>query len=96
MILRNTSTSGDLSNKAHEITHAGQILAGLVDVDAGSTNIKNMKIGITAGVLEHQAYKANYAINGDKNLGFGSIVTPICGLDDLNFNSTVDEGKSHK
>jgi hypothetical protein len=89
------NNSGSLANKAHEITHGGQIVRGLVDVAAGSTSA-TPAAGVTFGTLEHQAYRANYGINGDKSLGFGSTVSDICGLDDPNFNHVVDQGKSNK
>jgi len=85
------NNSGHLENKAHEITHAGQILNGLVDVKAGTTT-PTPAAGVTFADLEHGAYKASYGVTGDKKIGFGSVVSKICGLDDPNFNKTVDEG----
>ena len=85
------NNGGSLSNKAHEITHGGQIADGLVDLTAGSTLINYFATGIDASVLEHQAYRANYGISGD--LDFGSAVSGVCGLDDPNFNNIVDQGR---
>jgi len=85
------NNTGSLANKSHELTHGAQIVEGLVDVQSGSTQVSSIKSG-KVGDLEHEAYRANYGIDGD--LGFGNTVEPVCGLDDPNFNDAVDKGKA--